>query len=177
MVAAPRIVDFDAFAELESSGKLEVFLRSHFEQRAIVLHNRSVKEGRMVKFVEVRDLNQASIATLLTRGRPLMQFVKRIIALVQDFYPEMVHQVLIFNAPAAMARLLSVANSVMNERMRSKLQVFPSVEAQVAFSSRLTAKAIWSWTSQLASAASVANGAAAGPANSGFVGGLAGGLA
>merc|ERR1712217_879015 len=62
-----------------------------------------------------------------------------------------VHQVFIFNAPSAMAKLLSIVTSVMNERMKAKLQVFPAVEAQTALSTRIDAKAIYSWFTQMSS--------------------------
>ena len=57
------------FEEHDLADKIELFLRCMLEARALVLHNRSMRERRMVKFVEVRDFNNVYVSELLAHGR------------------------------------------------------------------------------------------------------------
>ena len=78
--------------------RLDLFLRAMIEQRALVCHQLSVARSRLVKCVDLRDLTGISVAEVLTSGRPLIAKLGRIIAVIQDFYPELIHKALIFNA-------------------------------------------------------------------------------
>lgn len=149
MLTAARLIDFQAIVELmEQTDVFSGFLAAHFEQRSMVLHKLSLQQGRMVKFVDVRDMTGASILAMLHKGRPFIAKVKSILQVIQDYYPEMIHQVIMFNAPAAVARIKAIINTILNERMRAKLQFFPVVEAYNEVIGRLTARAILSWMKQ-----------------------------
>ena len=81
VITLARFADYDAFnAFIASEGgpqKLSDFLSGMLEQRALILHNRSITEGRMVKFVDVRDLNGMSVTEFLSKGRSLFATMKQ----------------------------------------------------------------------------------------------------
>ena len=81
-----RFIDYSVFSEL-STDSMAQFLRALLEQRALVLHNRSVAQRRMVKFVDVRDANGLSVTELLAKGRGLLSTIKTHIAVVQVRMP------------------------------------------------------------------------------------------
>eukprot|EP00928_Gymnodinium_smaydae_P060882 TRINITY_DN4476_c0_g5_i1.p1 TRINITY_DN4476_c0_g5~~TRINITY_DN4476_c0_g5_i1.p1 ORF type:complete len:375 (-),score=84.76 TRINITY_DN4476_c0_g5_i1:111-1235(-) len=149
MVAAPRLIDFAAFADLADSEVIDTFFKCHLEQRALVLHNLSMKQKRMVKFIEVRDLNNMSVTTLLSSGRPLIAKFKEILQQVQDFYPEMLHRALMFNAPGTFATVFNLISVIMNERMKAKVRVFAVGDAFAEMTRHLSARAILSWMTEL----------------------------
>ena len=57
-----------------------------------VCHTLSVARARLVKCVDLRDLTGISVAEILTSGRPLIAKLGRIIAVIQDYYPELIHK-------------------------------------------------------------------------------------
>eukprot|EP00913_Durusdinium_trenchii_P018085 g16993.t1 len=115
-------------AELSSNSRRAVrplgddFLLSQLEQRWLVLHNLSKKQRRMVKFFEVRDMNGASISTLLTEGATQLSKIKNILSIVQDFYPEMIHQVAVLNSTSSFSGLFNFLSLIFNERMKAKIK-------------------------------------------------------
>jgi len=149
MVAAPRLIGYDAFEKLDREDKIVPFLAASFEQRAVFLHHLSLQQRRLVKFVDVRDLTGFAILPFLSKGRPLIAKLKQILTVVQDYYPEMLHQVIIFNAPSAISRVMSIVSSILNERMKAKIRIYPVVEAYNEVTRRLNARAIWSWMRQV----------------------------
>ncbi|CAK0802166.1 unnamed protein product [Prorocentrum cordatum] len=151
MLTAPRLMDFEAFAAVRKP-RLDGFLKAHLEQRAVVLHNLSLQQRRMVKFVELRDLSQTSPALLLRSGRPVFKRLKTFFSILQDCYPELVHQVLFFNAPAGAARLVAMLSSILNARMMAKIRLLPVAQAYTEMTWRLNAMAISSWMEQVSKA-------------------------
>jgi len=149
IASSPRFIDYEAIADKIDTDEMDIFLKCCFEQRAIVLHNLSMQQKRMVKLIDLRDLNQFSILTLLTTGRALVSKLKDFIKSLQDLYPEILHQVIIFNAPTTFAKLFAVLALIMNERMKAKVLVKPPVEAFSYMTRRFTAKAITSWMAEL----------------------------
>jgi len=145
LAVCPRLIDFEVLADPEVNSKVEIFLKSHLEQRAIVLHNLSLQQERMVKFVELRDLAQLSIPRLLSRGHALMTVIKKLIGLIRDVYPEVVHQVVMINAPSSISLLLNVITPLLNERMKAKIKIVPIATTYVAVTERLSARAVLSW--------------------------------
>ena len=57
--------------QVADSEKFDTYLNCFFEQRAIVLHNLSMQQHRMVKFIELRDLNRFSVMLFLSSGTGL----------------------------------------------------------------------------------------------------------
>lgn len=114
----------------------------------MLLHNLSVQQGRMVKVTEIRDLSNFAISDLLRNGRPIIARIKQFLGTVQDFYPEVIHKIFIFNAPSSFSTLFSLISSLLNERMRSKIQVFPIGTPVPELTKHFKARAIWSWLSQ-----------------------------
>jgi len=129
----------------ELDEQIDLFLRCNIEQRALVLHNLSMQQQRMVKFVEVRDLNAVWISEIVNKGRALLARVKKLMGTVQDFYPEVVHRVLIAHTPAAFSTLYAIISPVLNERMRAKVGVQPLGAPFDALFARFDARAIHSW--------------------------------
>lgn len=72
----------------ELDDKLDLFLRCMLEQRALVLHNLSIEQRRMAKYVEIRDFNSVWISEIVARGKALLGKMKRLIGTVQSYYPE-----------------------------------------------------------------------------------------
>ena len=62
-------------ANAERDAKFDLFFRCTLEQRALVLHNLSVAQRRMVKFYEVRDFNAVWISELMRHGQYLLSRV------------------------------------------------------------------------------------------------------
>ena len=62
-------------ANAERDAKFDLFFRGTLEQRALVLHNLSVAQRRMVKFYEVRDFNAVWISELMRHGQYLLSRV------------------------------------------------------------------------------------------------------
>ena len=53
--------------------ELLMFMTSYVEQRAMVLHNlKTAHEGKLVKMVELRDLDMLSVATFMGTARLLL---------------------------------------------------------------------------------------------------------
>ena len=76
-----RLVDPKAFHDM--ADRVEFFMRCMLEARAIVLHNLSLEQSRMVKFVEIRDFNNVYVSEMITHGRPFIQRLKALISSVQ----------------------------------------------------------------------------------------------
>eukprot|EP00929_Paragymnodinium_shiwhaense_P069902 TRINITY_DN3532_c0_g1_i1.p1 TRINITY_DN3532_c0_g1~~TRINITY_DN3532_c0_g1_i1.p1 ORF type:complete len:502 (-),score=85.92 TRINITY_DN3532_c0_g1_i1:61-1566(-) len=145
LAICPKLVNFEALADPDFDAKLDTFFKAHLEQRAIVLHNLSLKQRRMVKFVDVRDLHGVSIPQMLARGKSFISKLKGLIGVVKDYYPELIHQVVICNAPSAISLLINLISPILNERMRGKMKVFPVNDTLRAIADRLSAQAVWSW--------------------------------
>jgi hypothetical protein len=83
------------------------------ELRCMRLHAESVEQHKLVKFVDMRDLDGISITALLSNSLVLMRF-KNAMKTVQDFYPETVHQILILNAPSTFSQLFAIFSQILN---------------------------------------------------------------
>ncbi|KAL1522816.1 hypothetical protein AB1Y20_017786 [Prymnesium parvum] len=146
-----RYVDFAAFDAFHTEAGemvLRSFVNGMLEQRALVLHNRSIAEHRMVKCVDVRDFTGGSVTEFISKGRGLLSAIKAQLAVVQSFYPELLHQAIIFNAPAMFSNLFSLLSGLLNERMRSKISIVPVAASLATMLEHLDARAIHSWLSQ-----------------------------
>jgi hypothetical protein len=62
-------------ANAERDAKFDLFFRCTLEQRALVLHNLSVAQRRMVKFYEIRDFNAVWVSELMRHGQYLLSRV------------------------------------------------------------------------------------------------------
>merc|ERR1719203_1398541 len=71
---------------------------------------------------------------------------------IQDYYPELIHQVVLFNAPASASRLITILSSILNKRMLAKIRLLPVGQAYSEMVQRLNARALWSWITQTAQA-------------------------
>jgi len=149
LFTVPRLLDVEGL-EAISDEALECFIRTQLEQRWLVLHNLSLQQRRMVKFVEVRDLNGASITSLALNAPRLVSRFMAILSPLQDFYPEVVHQVLVLNAPSTFSALFDTITPFLNARMLSKVKIHPAGLAFGQLAGMLSARAIWSWVSQSA---------------------------
>ena len=81
-----RCIDPRSFSEIDGD-VMELFMRCMLEARAVLLHSLSLQQRRMVKFVEVRDFNNVSIAELLTQGRHFIGRLKGVLQSLQSHYP------------------------------------------------------------------------------------------
>lgn len=117
-----RLTDFKTL-EAYGDGARDDFLLAQLEQRWMVLHNLSRKQRRMVKYFEVRDMNGAAITTLLSEGANQLSKIKNILSVVQDFYPEMIHQVAVLNSTSSFSGLFNFVSPLLNERMQAKIKV------------------------------------------------------
>ncbi|CAE8607732.1 unnamed protein product [Polarella glacialis] len=150
-LTAARLLDFDAIEELMKDGDdLDTCLKCMIEQRALVLHNLSVQQRRMVKFIDVRDLTHVRVLDILGRGRGFVRKIIKTLALIQDFYPETVHKILIYNVPSTFDMIFGgLIAGLLNKRMRSKFKVYSRQSLQTSMAERLGACATWSWLSQV----------------------------
>lgn len=149
-LSVPRFLDAAAFNALDEEAKsnTEEFTAAMLEMRALVLHNLSHAQKRMVKLLDVRDMTQTNIPSLIKDGRGLISRLMSMISKVQDFYPEMIHQVHIFNAPSTFSTLFSIISVILNKRMLSKIKVSSAGKPLTEFASCLDARAICSWISK-----------------------------
>lgn len=142
-----RRVDFETLERYGDEAR-DDFLLSQLEQRWLVLHNLSKKQRRMVKFFEVRDMNGASISTLLTEGATQLSKIKNILSIVQDFYPEMIHQVAVLNSTSSFSGLFNFLSPIFNERMKAKIKVRPTGIPFEEVADLMEAKAIHSFVEE-----------------------------
>ena len=84
-------IDLPGF-EAADDEQVEEFLTCLVEQRAIVCHTLSVKEDRMAKVMEMRDLTNVSVVTMLKYRGALKKILKAVKTIV-DYYPEIIYQV------------------------------------------------------------------------------------
>lgn len=117
-----RLTDFKTLEAYGDEAR-DDFLLAQLEQRWMVLHNLSQKQRRMVKYFEVRDMNGAAITTLLSEGANQLSKIKNILSVVQDFYPEMIHQVAVLNSTSSFSGLFNFVSPLLNERMQAKIKV------------------------------------------------------
>ncbi|CAK9006977.1 unnamed protein product [Durusdinium trenchii] len=144
-----RRVDFETLERAPGRAPTgDDFLLSQLEQRWLVLHNLSKKQRRMVKFFEVRDMNGASISTLLTEGATQLSKIKNILSIVQDFYPEMIHQVAVLNSTSSFSGLFNFLSPIFNERMKAKIKVRPTGIPFEEVADLMEAKAIHSFVEE-----------------------------
>lgn len=121
-LSVTRLFDFELRLSAERDAQVDEFLTAMIEQRALVVHNLSVKQRRLVKCVDLRDLTGTSVKEIVTRGRHTLAKMQRFISTVQDHYPELIHRAFVFNAPAAFSQLFALISPILNERMRSKVR-------------------------------------------------------
>jgi len=144
VVYAPlRRIDVEMFATLPDD-MLESFLSAMLEQRALVLHNLSVAQQRIVKVVDVRDFNAVWISQLLTKGKALLIKLKGFLQRVQAHYPESTHQAIMAHAPTSFSSLFAVVAPVLNERMRAKVTVLDASQTFGVLAARMDSKALHS---------------------------------
>mmetsp|Transcript_34529 Transcript_34529/g.75587 ORF Transcript_34529/g.75587 Transcript_34529/m.75587 type:complete len:379 (+) Transcript_34529:48-1184(+) len=152
LLVAPGLLDCEALGiflnDEKEVDKFRTFMLAHLEQRAIVLHNLSMEQKRMVKFVDVRDLFGVSAGALLGPIRSFMGFLSALFKEVQDFYPEIIHQARVLNAPAAFSTVFAIISLVLNARMKSKIQIFSSNQPFSVYAELLKPRAVYSWISQ-----------------------------
>lgn len=160
-LTASRLVDIERFNKLGEEGDrhLSEFFQGMTEMRALVLHNLSHAQHRMVKILDIRDMTQASITKLLTEGRGLIVKLKEQISKVQNYYPEIVHQSCMFNTPSTFAKLFAVVSTVLNERMKAKVRLHPLGTRFQEFASVLQARAVYSWLHQATAGVDFSSGA------------------
>eukprot|EP00927_Polykrikos_kofoidii_P031258 TRINITY_DN26907_c0_g1_i1.p1 TRINITY_DN26907_c0_g1~~TRINITY_DN26907_c0_g1_i1.p1 ORF type:complete len:435 (-),score=67.51 TRINITY_DN26907_c0_g1_i1:32-1300(-) len=152
MVTCPRFLDFETFGDCVGKDfpKYEAFLKGMLEQRALILHNLSHKQGRMAKFVDIRDFNQVPVTKLVSHATNAMGKIKQFFSVVQNFYPEMNHKVFCYSAPSGVRLIFDLVSSFLNARMLSKIRIF-SVGIQFdQMSQLLEARAIHVWFSEVA---------------------------
>jgi len=143
----PRLLDLERMEAVED-GALRLFVLGQLEQRWRVLHNLSLRQQRMVKFVELRDLNGASMTNLALRGSRTVSRFLSILSGLQDFYPEVIHQVLVLNTPSTFSTVFDMISPAMNPRMLSKIKVHPVGVEFTRIATMLSARAVWSWVAQ-----------------------------
>ena len=119
-LSVTRLFDFEQRLSAGKDAQVDEFLTAMIEQRALVVHNLSVKQQRLVKCVDLRDLTGTSVKEIITRGRHTLAKMQRFISTVQDHYPELIHRAFVFNAPSAFSQLFALISPILNERMRSK---------------------------------------------------------
>ena len=157
----PGFNDLEAFSSQITDDEFSEFVTGMLEQRFVILHRQSLLQKRMVKYVEVRELDTLAVSKLLGAPQVLMR-VKRVLGVVQDMYPELIHQVLIFNAPATFNQVFKVFSAIMNERMRAKIVVVPVPNAMPSIAAHLPPPALHMWARALAGLQDKATGAGTG---------------
>eukprot|EP00746_Dinoflagellata_sp_MGD_P056455 gnl/MRDRNA2_/MRDRNA2_24432_c0_seq2.p1 gnl/MRDRNA2_/MRDRNA2_24432_c0~~gnl/MRDRNA2_/MRDRNA2_24432_c0_seq2.p1 ORF type:complete len:339 (+),score=52.39 gnl/MRDRNA2_/MRDRNA2_24432_c0_seq2:339-1355(+) len=100
------------------------FILGLLELRSAALHEQSMAEHRMAKFVEIRDFLDVSIPILLVRSMQILKKIGQVMGKAQDAYPEQVHYACIINTTSNFSQLWDFVKPVLNERMRSKVRVF-----------------------------------------------------
>ena len=149
-LSVTRLFKFGALTDgTLDDAHLDAFLRAMIEQRAIVCHTLSVAQRRLVKCVDLRDLTGISVSEILTSGRPFIAKLGKIISVIQDFYPELIHKAFIFNASPAFSQLFALVSPMLNARMQAKVQVFALGGSFEQLACRMEARACWSWLSQV----------------------------
>jgi len=145
--SAVRLADF---RKLESFGDVarDDFILAQLEQRWMVLHNLSKKQRRMVKYFEIRDMNGAAISTLMSEGTNQLSKIKSTLGLVQDFYPEMIHQVSVLNSTSAFSGLFNFVSPLLNERMQAKIKVSATGLPFEELAGLMEPKALHSWVQE-----------------------------
>lgn len=114
----------------------------------MVLHNLSQKQRRMVKYFEIRDMNGAAISTLMSEGTNQLSKIKSTLGLVQDFYPEMIHQVSVLNSTSAFSGLFNFVSPLLNERMQAKIKVSATGLPFEELAGLMEPKALHSWVQE-----------------------------
>merc|ERR1719460_3030221 len=147
-ISVMRYTRFDKLHEITLDILLD-FTYSVMELRQLVVTNLSIAQRRMVKMVDVRDLHCVYITSIMQQGMPLIQLQRQALGAVQAYYPEMIHRILIFNAPKGFASLWSIISSVMNERQRAKVQVYPTEVNLQEMANCLNVAAIHQWVSRI----------------------------
>lgn len=148
-LAVTRFLDAAEYNSLDDEGKSNMveFTGALLEMRALMLHNLSHAQKRMVKYVDVRDMTQCSIQYLLTEGRGILKRMKEMISKVQDYYPEVLFQSHIFNAPPTFSKLFAVISVILNKQTLAKVKIFGVGTQFKELAAVLDARAIYSWVS------------------------------
>lgn len=115
MIAAGRM-DLDAFGSLPDSRVWEWFMTC-CEIRSLCLHNQSMRQRRMARVVEVRDVLGFNWSTFLTSRGAAGKF--RLILAIAVKYPELLGGVVIFNLEPA-TWLLRVLRRLIPKEMEHK---------------------------------------------------------
>eukprot|EP00662_Eupelagonemidae_sp_cell21_P022914 gene22914-43311_t len=118
------------------------------EQRSMLLHRLSIEQRRMVKVVDVRDLTDVPLSQVVLRVSGFLKQLKSVIGAIQDYYPEIIHKVVVINAPSTFANIFAIISSVMNERMRSKVNIFGPGTAFTVVAAHFSAAGLRSWLTQ-----------------------------
>ena len=141
--ALSKFLDLPGFDAVDGTIVGE-FIACYVEQRAILLHKLSVRDGRMVKFIEMRDLTNMSVAGILKNASALKKLATAM-SRVGSFYPEVMHIALAVNTPPAFSQLFAVISPFLNPRTREKIRQFPLGSSLLKAGEVLSARAVWSW--------------------------------
>eukprot|EP01062_Namystynia_karyoxenos_P056084 TRINITY_DN4703_c0_g1_i2.p1 TRINITY_DN4703_c0_g1~~TRINITY_DN4703_c0_g1_i2.p1 ORF type:complete len:415 (+),score=85.70 TRINITY_DN4703_c0_g1_i2:124-1368(+) len=148
-LARLRVEDFDRVPH----DHMQRFCAALLEQRSIALHRQSLRERRMAKVIEIRDITGVNVTHLALQAAGMMGRVKGVVSVVQEYYPEVIDRIIVFNAPSSFAGLWSVISSVMNPRMRRKVRVLGPAEPFSTIAAELDAQAMYHWLEQAGFAA------------------------
>lgn len=139
MFVQPRYVDAERLGALAPE-VFAAFMVGIFEHRSMLLHKMSIEQHRMMKVLDIRDLTDVGVTEIFSKVVPILKQIKGVLAVVQDFYPEVIHKAVVINAPSTFANVFSIVAVLLNERMKSKISIlgpttpFPEVAAHFSSS-------------------------------------------
>lgn len=113
--------------EIRTVSEVELFDTMHLmcELREEHLDKLSVKHGRLMRTVQVRDLWGLSIPNLI-KDRALMAKLKKVMSVVPMAFPETLSTIVILNVPVGFNLLWSIISPMFHPRMRRKLHILRS---------------------------------------------------
>jgi len=116
-------IDLSRLGSEVSDEELLTFMTCYVEQRAMVLHNlKTAHEGKLVKMIELRDLDMLSVTTFMASPSLIKRF-KNVMSNIQANYPEVSHQIHILHPGATFSTLFALLSTFMNQRQLDKIQV------------------------------------------------------
>eukprot|EP00434_Breviolum_minutum_P024240 symbB.v1.2.021403.t2/scaffold1771.1/size122269/5 len=94
------------------------------ELRETHLDRCSVESGRLVKFVQIRDLTGLNISAVV-RNRAVMKRLADVFKIISTAYPETLSKMIIVNPPAGFNMLWMAVQPMLNQRIKQKFVFIP----------------------------------------------------
>eukprot|EP00656_Telonema_subtile_P000899 TRINITY_DN10431_c0_g1_i1.p1 TRINITY_DN10431_c0_g1~~TRINITY_DN10431_c0_g1_i1.p1 ORF type:complete len:364 (-),score=96.30 TRINITY_DN10431_c0_g1_i1:153-1244(-) len=136
-------LDLNLFSAI-SEEQFEAFIITFMEQRGIVLHNLSERQGQGVQYAEMRDVDLLAITDLLSSPR-ILKRLKSVFAKIQTYYPETTKSIHIVHPPSTYSALFKVISTFMNQRQVDKITVAEAGNCIPMLATVMTHESLFSW--------------------------------